>query len=486
MHFTDRLAQSSWLRLASLAGIAVALRVLSFFRSVIDHDESTYIVIADAIRAGAIYWKDVIDVKPGGIFWLFALLQTLFGAQIWVMRLLAALFLATTAFFLVETRLSLGASFRGAWASGVIYLFLNSLFTFYGVSPNTETFFSVFTMLAFWLVLRKQGFFPSLLAGLLLGYGFLIKYVVLFDALALGLFLLWRWWHSHPRTGRAFRQMVWLTAGFVIPFGVVYAWYDHLGLQKEFLFYTFEVSSRYPVTAGWQDYLLSLVDFHLRFLPVVFFFYTALFHSRTAPVWKQLSVLWALCIFIPVFLPGKFFGHYFIQLFLPLSMLAGAFFELPLSERPAFSRVLFGRRWGMALLAVVVLANWYFQKKDYIDRPDLPVRMAKQLKKELKPDDRLYVANYHQILYHLLDRPSPTPYIHRTLLWTPEHRHALGINPEKAVQQILDTHPDAVVVQDSTGYAPFDQWLQSNCQKQVLMETERGQKLYLYRRKQEL
>lgn len=483
MHFLDRLAGSGLLRLTSLAGISVALRVLSFFRSVIDHDESTYIVIADAVRKGAIYWKDVIDVKPGGIFWLLAGMQSVFGSQIWMMRLLAALFLALTAFFMVETRLALGASFRGAWASGVIYLFLNSLFTFYGVSPNTETFFGLFVMLAFWLALRQQGFFPSWFAGLLLGYGFLIKYVVLFDALALGLFLLWEWLRSQPRTARAFWQMVWLTLGFLIPFGVVYAWYIHLGLQKEFLFYTFEVSSRYPVTADWQDYVLSLVDFHLRFLPVVFFFYVALFRARTALLWKRLAVLWALCIFIPIYLPGKFFGHYFIQLFLPLSMLAGAFFDLPVSERPVFSRVLFGRGRGYALLGLLVFANWYFQKKDYIDRPDWPARLAAQLKKELQPTDRLYVANYHQIIYHLLDRPSPTPYIHRGLLWTPAHRHALGIDPKKAVQDILDSQPDAILVQDSTGYAPFDYWLRDNCQKQELGETERGQKLYLYQRK---
>ncbi|MFM8362558.1 MAG: hypothetical protein ACKOA4_07660 [Haliscomenobacter sp.] len=90
MRVTSLLEHSRLLRFAVLSGIAVALRILSFFRTVIDHDESTYLVIADAVRQGAIYWVDAIDVKPPGIFWLYALLQTLFGKAIFTMRLFAA------------------------------------------------------------------------------------------------------------------------------------------------------------------------------------------------------------------------------------------------------------------------------------------------------------------------------------------------------------------------------------------------------------
>ncbi|HEX5625100.1 MAG TPA: hypothetical protein VFX48_03710, partial [Saprospiraceae bacterium] len=50
--------RSPWLVLPLLA---ILLRFFSFFPSVIDHDESTYIVIAKALLEGQTYFKDVID-----------------------------------------------------------------------------------------------------------------------------------------------------------------------------------------------------------------------------------------------------------------------------------------------------------------------------------------------------------------------------------------------------------------------------------------
>ncbi|MBK8041448.1 MAG: hypothetical protein IPK21_01580 [Haliscomenobacter sp.] len=101
-----------------------------------DHDESTYLVIADAVRNGAMYWVDVIDVKPVGIFWLLGALLEVAGRSVFWMRVIAALFLALTAFFLSETKLRMGSSLVAAFAAGTIYLLLNSVFTFLRVKPK--------------------------------------------------------------------------------------------------------------------------------------------------------------------------------------------------------------------------------------------------------------------------------------------------------------------------------------------------------------
>ena len=68
--------------LAMLTGLSLVMRFFSFFPSVMDHDESTYLVIADALRQGNVYLRDVIDTKPIGIFTLFAVFQILFGKSI--------------------------------------------------------------------------------------------------------------------------------------------------------------------------------------------------------------------------------------------------------------------------------------------------------------------------------------------------------------------------------------------------------------------
>ncbi|MBK6947126.1 MAG: hypothetical protein IPH16_02735 [Haliscomenobacter sp.] len=171
MGFIQIFLQRRTRRLGFFIGLALALRFPTFFRSVIDHDESTYLVIADAVRNGAMYWVDVIDVKPVGIFWLLGALLEIVGRSVFWMRVIAALFLALTAFLLSETKLRLGSSLVAAFASGAIYLVLNSVFTFYGLSPNTETYFNLFTIAGFFLVLNVRNPWIFFLPGFFWGMG---------------------------------------------------------------------------------------------------------------------------------------------------------------------------------------------------------------------------------------------------------------------------------------------------------------------------
>ncbi|MDV7401415.1 glycosyltransferase family 39 protein, partial [Arthrospira platensis SPKY1] len=91
-----------------------------------------------------------MDTKPIGIFGLLALWMACFGPSIWGIRLLATLVLALTSWLLYCAKRAGGSTPAAALAAGVLYLFLNSIFTFYGVSPNTETFFNLFVALALW------------------------------------------------------------------------------------------------------------------------------------------------------------------------------------------------------------------------------------------------------------------------------------------------------------------------------------------------
>ena len=52
----------------------LALRSYSFSLSVIDHDESTYILAGKTIYEGGLLYKDVIDGKPPGIFIIYYLM----------------------------------------------------------------------------------------------------------------------------------------------------------------------------------------------------------------------------------------------------------------------------------------------------------------------------------------------------------------------------------------------------------------------------
>lgn len=470
-------------QLASFIAISIGLRFLTFFRSVIDHDESTYIVIGDAVLSGAKYWIDVVDVKPVGIFWLYAGFQAILGHSVFAMRLIAALWLSLTAFFLARVKLEMGSSPQAAFGAGTLFLVMNSLFTFYGISPNTETFFTFFTVLAFWLAFRYRNPLGWFIAGITLGLGFIIKYVVLFDALALGLFLLGSPGARFPVRVKGLVAMV---IGAALPFVGVMACYAHWGALDTFLFYTFQVSKNYPVEAELVDHLKSFADLNLRFFPIALLYYLTLGYTQTPSAVRQLGTLWSLLVLIPVLLPGKFFGHYYIQFFLPFSFVAGEFFSRSQKEAPRFLRPFFRRNLALPLLGIFLVLHFFFQKKDYIDRLDTPKLVAKTLQEKMAPGDLLYAGNYHHILYFLLRSQSPTPYVHRSLLWSEEHRSALNIRTEEEIHRIFEQKPAFVVVQDSIPDPIFNRLLLKDYVHSATIQNERGRPVYLYKKSPQL
>lgn len=444
------------------AALAVGLRFFSFTPSVINHDESTYVVIADALLKGNNYFVEYIDTKPIGIFLLYAGFLSFFNPTIFGLRLIAAIWLALTAFILFRVQIDWGRPPKVGIAAGLIYLFLNSIYTFYGVSPNTETFFNLFTILSLWLILRRRGGWEYFLAGLILGMGFLIKYVVLFDGLAFGLFLLLEQ-YRRGSDWKGFKENAsLLTVGFVVPFGLVFWYYYQIGNLDAFLFHTFEVPGRYPEMATFYGYFKFSLDFFLRFLPVSVFFFTAIFDRRTEDRLRLLGSLWSAAVLTVVLLPGKFFGHYFIHFMLPFSFLAAqVFYYLP-EEQPRWLRWIFVRRTGYPLLGLLFGLNLYFQKIDYFEKKDTPQVVADYLEPRLTPNDEIYVGNYSQILYFLLDRSSPIRYVHPSLFWEPKHMKALEIGVEREVERIKKADPKFILVRDSLEDNRLDAFLRKN------------------------
>ena len=441
--------------LAALTLLSTVMRFLSFFPSVMDHDESTYLVIADALRNGDVYLRDVIDTKPIGIFTLLAIFQLFFGKSILIFRIITAIWIALTAWMLYLTHRELikdspGYQHNaGPLASGVIYVFIISIFTFYGISPNTEHFFNLFTITALFLILRYQGVLWIFLAGALLGLGFMIKYVVLFDALAIGLFYVWRQVSAGNKWMYWFLRGTLMATGFIIPFLCAWMYYRQLGMEETFMFFSFELSGRYIIDAAWYDYIRYVMDGLLRFLPVTVWFVFCSWHWRTTGLGLPLLAwLWGSLVIIIILLPGKLFAHYFIQFMLPFSLLAGSFFD----PRRTPGRALAWMRKptiGYPILIVLIIVNMAFQKSDYFDKADYAAEAATYLNTHLQPGDILYTANAPQIIYLLTGTNSPTPYVHPSLIWDKDNSKALGIERNEEWHKILEQKPRYILIKDN-------------------------------------
>ena len=421
-----------------------ALRFFSFFPTVIDHDESTYIVIADLLMKGYTYQVDFIDTKPIGIFLVFAALQKLFGSSIIMMRAVATAIIAFTSFFLYKAKRKDGSSHAAALAAGVIYIFLNSIYTRYGVSPNTETYFNLFTALALWLYFSKGEWWKYTLAGLSLGVGFILKYVVLFDGVAFGLFLLWLAYRGEYKWGKAWLNSILMASFAAIPFILVLAYYYNIGYLEDFWFHTFIVSGRYPSSRGGLYYVEFFIQFFLRYLPITVFFILALWSKHIPSSSKKFGICWSIFVLMAILIPGNSYGHYFIQFMLPFSFLAGSFFEIEKEYLPRWISWIRQPKVGYSLLGVLFIAHLFFQKKDYLDKPDYQLYTANYLNAHLEEGDRIYMAEDH-IVYHLTGQVPLTKYVHPSLFWEQKHIKALEMPLKEEIDRIKAAQPRYLV-----------------------------------------
>ncbi|WP_420457930.1 ArnT family glycosyltransferase [Neolewinella sp.] len=426
--------------------LAVALRWGSFFISVIDHDESTYIVIADELLRGKVYLRDVVDTKPIGIFWVYALLNTVTGGSIPLLRLATAAVIALGSWGLYVANLRATGHRTAGYVAGVLYVWMNSVFTDYGMSPNTEHYFNALTIWAVAISVaaprKRWGW-----AGLLLGLAFIIKPFAAAEAGAVGLYLVWHYRRDVPRMlGRGLQ----LVATWGLPLAAVVAYYWWLDLLPALWFYSVEVSAAYPIELPWYLRLKYMGDYLLRYSPFILCGLAGarVLKSRTSkrplersdfgPLsvrsgereWLYYLALQAVFVTTVILLTGKRFGHYQIQLHPVVALWVGA-------TAGVVWRAVWQRRGVLVGLWVVAVAVGIGHGVYYWGKEDRPREVAEYFKGNLLPGEQVFGLGY-QMVYHLLSQPVPVAYVHPSLLFYPHHTNVLGVNQREVVQQIIE------------------------------------------------
>lgn len=429
--------------------VSVLLRLFSFFPSVLDHDESTYLIIGRELLQGQELYTDVTDTKPAGIFLFYAALEFLFGGSIFLKRLVFALVVGFTAFLVYKVSTRFFKNRNAAIASGMIYIFYTSIWVYHGRSPNTELLFNLTTVGTLLLFLQPKTK-TWILGGLLMGIGFIIKYLVLFDIVAFFLFFfitdILREKKIVQRTAFWFRYIL-SGLAFLLPFALLNLWFWLDDPAHDFFYVTYELPGNYGSDPSLKRYGIMLADFIGKFLPVSFFLFYVIFKRNNflKGNLKWFFVVWVFSILIAIYLPGKEFSHYTIQLMLPLSMIAGLFFHSEF-KWDNYSSVVFSGKTGLVLLAVLVLVIQIISFNNEVLKPDYPREVAAAIQQELDAGEEVYVADYEQIVYYLLDLDSPTKYVHPNLLFTETHK-AFKLNVNKELSQIMTKEPDFIIVE---------------------------------------
>ena len=359
--FASRL-RAAWPEAALCAGfVAVSglSRVPAFFRTVMDWDESLYFLVAAQWRAGQLPYTTIWDNKPVGIYAILAVFQALFGERVFAMRIASAVVGGLTAYVVYRIGRQLnGVGRRGpALLAGGAYLICS--LSNDGMAANTEPFMAGFTALA---VLAAAGpgwpWRRGVLAGVLVGAAFMVKYVAVFEAPAVLLLLLLR----HPTPGWRGRIGLALAfgAGAAAPLAATILLYWHAGALG--LWWSASVASNFrrvggAVPPGALAYAARLELLRLGpLLGLGLLVLAAAARLAWRRPWRPADgvtlflALWLLGGCVGVAAAKSFYDHYFLQLLPVLCVTLGWWASrLPGWRRPTL---------GLAAALVLALPAW--------------------------------------------------------------------------------------------------------------------------------
>jgi 4-amino-4-deoxy-L-arabinose transferase-like glycosyltransferase len=466
-------------RLALLLFLAVLItRLPTFFRSVMDWDESLYFLMAEQWRAGHLPYTAIWDNKPIGIYGVFALFQSWFGDNIFSIRIAAVLFITVTAFALFRITLEMPAGQgqgQGRSRSKIpSALFVAAAYvicslTNDGLSANTEIFMACFTVLAVWSALSGQAF----LAGLLFGMAFMTKYVAVFEAPAIAFALLALRPKLDLRT--AATSSLALLTGAAVPLGLtilLYAGSGHLDswLEDSVLSNFRRVDVPVSLPALTYAINLELIRWAPLFLISLLMLAMAAIEVPRILTRGHLPATTRFNFFLALWLAGgcvgvasakSYFDHYFLQI-LPVMCLtlAWAPLNLALTRRlprtavlalcvavMALPLVAAATAVSQAATPILALRNGHVALQR-----DTPARIAHEIQPLLaKPGatalatGQLFVFDYQPIIYSLAGQTPPTRYPFPSVLTRCQLARVAAVPAMHEITRILATNPEFIV-----------------------------------------
>ncbi|MBR0318475.1 MAG: glycosyltransferase family 39 protein [Spirochaetia bacterium] len=459
--------KKTWIKVFILIAAVLVFRSVIFPAVSWKADEFFYLTGAREINAGRVLYTDFADVKPVGIFYIYALADKLGGGNLRCDLFILRIF-SVSAVFLIS--LMLWYIGRTLYNERTGY-FAALLFTAYStcvrgsevLAANTELFSVLFMTASICFFCRGRfrfGYVDLLSAAFSLSLAFLVNprcgIVVLAYVVFLFLF-------SEDKTG-AFLKTLASAAVFLLPVGIIILYYWHIGHLDDYLNWQFVFTKYY---AGAYSLFMRIFRgvlvyrFFAGLLPLLFFVGYLFFPLRKERFNKPalfflilLAVLW-----LSAFSGGKHVERYYFPLFIPLTLLAGAGLEAFLQNYRQtairFLLVFMLVSPPIIYLHMNIISLWLNKyPKTYQAYMADKQSVIDYVVSNTDKDDRLLVWDFGDLFYCATDRFMATP------IFDPSGHLLAGkyLNTEERVDQFyglffyhLEKTPPAVVI-DSTKF----------------------------------
>jgi 4-amino-4-deoxy-L-arabinose transferase-like glycosyltransferase len=441
------------LALLALPLLVLGLRWASFLPSVIDWDESLYLLQAREWLRGNWPLSGVWDMHPVGAPAMIAAAFLLLGEHLEAVRLLGAACVAATGFALFALVRQAGGPPSLGYGAALLYAAHSVLLG--GLASNTEILFAPMVVSALALALSPGGPWPRLTAmGVLIGLALLVKPVAAPEGCLAFALLAWPTLRSRDwrRLGAMALAYAALCAAPTLLVGAVYAARGELGVWYGSSIEAPILYALGRVSGGMAVWRITVAALALRWLLLLGCLAPFAFRGPDAAL-RRLAALglgWLAVACIAIAGPGMFFPHYFLIALPPLSLLAalGAYL---------FARRVTERRSRLVLIACIGAVCLDVLAADLAPRlsrgfamgsPDTPRRMAALMNEELNPGDTIFVPNYQPVVYFLTNARLPTRFPFPVHL-TGSHATLAGVDTDAEVARILASRPRFIVLDRS-------------------------------------
>ncbi len=290
-----------------------------------ERDEGVFTYIGRALYSGDLLYTELYDNKLPGLYLIYGLFASVFGAQPTGIHLGALLWqVLTLAAFFLWLREVLGRD-RALAATGLFALYAASGQVL-GFAAHATQLCALPAFLSLWALWRGtvQGRSNQavwiLLAGLGAGLAIWIKQQALFYAVFGGLFLIW--WFFKRGESKSTTRSIGLGAlyalGVILPLGLSVAWFAAQGRFDDFWFWTVDISTGEKFKTQTRG---GLFFFNFYFPKVIAHWWwvwvSGLYGLVVLLRQKQTPEQWALAWLLPlslwgVSLGGAFYPHYFV------------------------------------------------------------------------------------------------------------------------------------------------------------------------------
>jgi hypothetical protein len=451
-----------WLIVAVIIIITAGLRI-RLLNVPFERDEGEYAYAGRLMLQGIPPYSLVYNMKFPGTYAAYAFIMSVFGQTraavhfgLLIVNIITILLMFLLTRFLID-------SFTGVFAAAA-FAVLSIAKPVQGIFANAEHFILLFALSGLVLLLfsiDRKNLLLLLIASLLLGIGFIIKQHGIFFIVFAGLYLIFTRLRCKPFELKSFLLSIAIfIVGVLLPFAVTCLILWHVGVFKEFWFWTFVYSREYvsmtPVSVGLADLIFRLICIldatFLIWVSAIIGLFT-LFLKKNIRSQIPFVIGFLILSFLAI-CPGLYFRpHYFVLLLPAIALISGI-------GMFGIRQIIRGRKAALekdilaASLGLVIIFHSLYLQKDYLLAEDTEtvarmtygfspfpesLKIAEFIKANSSDNDTIAILGSEPQIFFYADRRSATSYIYMYPL-TEEQPYALQMQQEM-IKQIEAAKP---------------------------------------------